>query len=122
LLAVRLAIADNTPDERLPCRERPVNGGRSGGDSVAERMAPAVATDCYRALGAVLEKYVSALLVHSTLRSALAQCGTTPASFKKEELAAVAEQAMVGMRLFCEPARLPDLTRDLAEHCARELG
>ncbi len=89
------------------------------GDSVAERMAPTIATDCYRALAAVLEKYVSALLVHSTLRSALAQCGTSPATFEKAELAPVIEQAMVGMRLFCDPARLPDLTRDLAGHAAR---
>jgi hypothetical protein len=89
------------------------------GDSIAERMAPAVATDSYRALAAVLEKYVSALLVHSTLRSALAQCGTTPATLKKEELAAVIEHSMVGMRLFCDPARLPELTRDLEQHCAQ---
>jgi hypothetical protein len=85
-------------------------------------MAPVVASDCYRGLAAVLEKYVSALLVHSTLRNALTHCGTTPASFKKEELAAVVEQSMVGMRLFCEPARLSELTRDLARHCAETLA
>jgi hypothetical protein len=85
-------------------------------------MAPTVASECYRALALVLEKYVSALLVHSTLRSALAHCGTTPAAFKKEELKMVVEQAMVGMRLFCEPTRLAALTRDLEEHCAHALA
>jgi hypothetical protein len=60
---------------------------------------------------------VSHLLVQSTLQSVLAQHNATPASFKREELSGVVEQAMIGMRLFCDPERLPELMVALAEYC-----
>jgi hypothetical protein len=82
-------------------------------------MAPAGASQCYRDLSAILEKYISPLLVHSTLRSALNHQRTSPGAFERKHITGVVEHAMIGMRLFCDPARLPDLMIELAEHCAR---
>lgn len=82
------------------------------------RHFPTNASPTYRELLGVLEKYVSPLLVHSTLRNALSHVKATPSTLERRDLSRVVEHAMVGMRLFCDPERLPTLMVELAELCA----
>jgi hypothetical protein len=68
---------------------------------------------------AVLERYVTPLTVDSMLRRSLDRIGTTPGGVTPKNLENVVEEVMVGLRLFCEPQRLPELMVELAELCHR---
>jgi hypothetical protein len=66
----------------------------------------------------ILRQYVSPILAESTLAQALGAKRLSPASFGPAHADAVIEHAMVGLRMFCDPTRLPDLMIALAEYCA----
>lgn len=71
----------------------------------------------YRGLVAILEGYISPVTVSSMLEKALQKLGLHEDRLKPEDLSTVVAEAMLGMRLFCKPERLPDLMVDLAEYC-----
>jgi hypothetical protein len=72
----------------------------------------------YEQMLAILRQYVSGILAESTLAQALAASGCNTASFGPGHAETVIEHAMIGLRMFCEPGRLPDLMIALAEYCA----
>jgi len=79
--------------------------------------APPGASAAYAEMLGILRQYVSGILAESTLTQSLAAHGRSPATFGPADADAVVEHAMVGLRLFCDPGRLPDLMIALAEYC-----
>jgi hypothetical protein len=77
-------------------------------------------TNRYERLVAILERYISRSTVSAMLRTVLAERGITHDRMSPDELAAVVEEVMIGLRLFCSPRRLPDLMIELAELCDQE--
>ncbi len=80
---------------------------------------PAGASTTYREISAILGKYVTVILVHSTLKSALEMRSIAPQGFSRVDAPVVIEHAMVGLRLFCDPKELPALMLELADYCTR---
>lgn len=74
----------------------------------------------YEELEGILERYVSRITMSSMLSSVLAQRSLSQHDVDGENIIPVVEEVMVGLRLFCDPARLPDLMIELAELCDRE--
>jgi hypothetical protein len=74
----------------------------------------------YEQLTSVLERHVSRITAMSVLASVLAQCSLAPHDVRGHNIVDVVEKLMVGLRLFCDPTRLPDLMIELAELCDRE--
>ena len=69
----------------------------------------------YAMMRDVLLRYLSPMMVDSVLERALQTRRLTPASITEAELAELASDIMVGLRLFVPEARLPTLMLDLAE-------
>jgi hypothetical protein len=63
----------------------------------------------------VLLRYLSPVLLDSVLTRALEVRNLTPASLDEHQLAEVAADIMVGLRLFVDEDRLSQLMLDLAE-------
>lgn len=76
----------------------------------------------YERLLAVLERYISRSTVSAMLRSVLADREIDAERMSTADLVAVVEEVMIGLRLFCNPRRLPDLMIELAELCDMELA
>ena len=76
-------------------------------------------SETYLELCVILERYISAISMHSTLKSTLLHRRLAPQTMQRADVSAVVEDAMVGMRLFCDPERLPALMLELADFCAR---
>ena len=70
-----------------------------------------------RELVALMSAYLSPASVEATLRTVLDKQRLSAADLGPDELPEVVAEAMVGLRLFCDPDRLPDLMVDLAELC-----
>lgn len=68
----------------------------------------------------ILGRYVSPITVCSTLTTALAQRPPSEREIDVNNLVDVVGEVMIGLRLFCEEEKLPDLMVDLAEFCDRE--
>jgi len=83
-------------------------------------MPSAIPRTTYEQLSAILEHHVSHITVMSMLSSVLAQRSITPYDVRGGNIVEIVEEVMVGLRLFCDPARLPDLMIELAELCDRE--
>lgn len=77
-------------------------------------------TNRYERLVAILERYISRSTVSAMLRTVLGERGIAHDRMSPDELAAVVEEVMIGLRLFCSPRRLPDLMIELAELCDQE--
>ena len=75
------------------------------------------ASDSYRGLAALMARYLSDASVHATLGTVLERRGLSPAGLGPEDLPQVVAQAMVGLRMFCDPEKLPELMVDLADYC-----
>lgn len=75
------------------------------------------ADEIYDGLVAVLRGYLSQASVSAALGTALRKRGLTPQTLGPEKLPEVVAEAMVGLRMFCDPARVGDLMIDLAEYC-----
>jgi hypothetical protein len=71
-------------------------------------------------LVAILERYVSRITVDSMLANVLAQRAIEHSAIDSENLMDIVGEVMTGLRLFCEPERLPDLMIELAEFCDHE--
>jgi hypothetical protein len=71
----------------------------------------------YQGLVAVLRGYLSQASVTASLDTALEKRGLSPQTLGADELPNVVAEAMVGLRMFCDPARVGDLMMDLAEYC-----
>ena len=63
----------------------------------------------------VLLRYLSPVLLDSVLTRALQVRRLSPASLDEQQLAEIAADIMVGLRLFVDEARLSQLMLDLAE-------
>ena len=77
----------------------------------------AASDDLYQELLGVTRAYLSDASVRAAVGTALdrsGQAGLTP-----ENLPEVVAEAMVGLRLVCEPERFGDLMMDLTEYCER---
>ncbi len=75
------------------------------------------ASATYRELMALMSAYLSPASVEATLRTVLEKERLSAAELGLDDLPEVVAEAMVGLRLFCDPERLPDLMLDLAELC-----
>ena len=63
----------------------------------------------------VLLAYLSPILVDSVLERALTARGLTPSTVNEAQLGELTSDIMVGLRLFVDDARLPQLMLDLVE-------
>jgi hypothetical protein len=70
----------------------------------------------------VLERYIGRILVHSVLHQSQLKLGIPDGPLRRADLEPLVEEAMVGLRLFCPPERLPDLMVDLASLCSEARG
>ncbi|HEY3820634.1 MAG TPA: hypothetical protein VGL81_25885 [Polyangiaceae bacterium] len=68
----------------------------------------------------LLERYIAPLTVGSVLKQSLERLHLRPEQVSAAQMERVVEEAMVGLRLFCDAAKLPDLMVELAELCGRE--
>ena len=69
----------------------------------------------YERMREVLLVYLSPILLDSVLERALKARGLTAATLTEAELGEVASDIMVGLRLFVDDARLPQLMLQLAD-------
>lgn len=76
----------------------------------------------FERLTRILEHYITRSTAGAMLRTVLMDRRLDPERITADDLALVVEDAMVGLRLFCSPARLPDLMIELAELCDREMS
>jgi len=75
----------------------------------------------FERLTGILERYITRSTAGAMLRTVMADRGIDAGQMTADDLALLVEDVMVGLRLFCNPARLPDLMIDLAELCDREV-
>jgi len=68
----------------------------------------------------ILERYVSPITVCSMLTTALSQRDPGQREIDVTNVMEVVSEVMVGLRLFCDQDKLPDLMFELAEFCDRE--
>ncbi|HSN99760.1 MAG TPA: hypothetical protein VLS89_15800 [Candidatus Nanopelagicales bacterium] len=85
-------------------------------------MLQAPAIHRYDRLLAILERYISRSTVSAMLRTVVAERGLAPDRMTADELVALVEEVMIGLRLFCSPRRLPDLMLELADLCDQEMS
>jgi hypothetical protein len=71
----------------------------------------------YEHLTGILERYISRATASAMLKTVLDERGIVPEQMTPEDLIGVVEEVMIGLRLFCNPKRLPDLMIELAELC-----
>ena len=82
-------------------------------------MAEKTVSATYRELVGLMAAYLSHASIEATLSTVLEKKRLSPAELGPADLPEVVAEAMVGLRLFCDPERLPDLMVDLAELCER---
>lgn len=75
------------------------------------------ANKIYEGLLGVMRGYNSETSVRASVDTALRKCGLTPLLLRQDDLADVVADAMVGLRLSCDPARIGNLMLDLADYC-----
>ena len=68
----------------------------------------------------VLAPYVARISAAAVVKGSIARLGYLEATLSPEQLEKLIAEVMVGLRLFCEPTRLPELMVDLALFCERE--
>ena len=71
----------------------------------------------YQGLMDRLGQYLSEASITASVDLVLSRRGLSPATLDRQQLAEVVAEAMVGLRMFCDPARIGDLMMDLAEYC-----
>lgn len=64
-----------------------------------------------------LAHHVSPIMVRSMIAKALFALKLREDQVTSQNLDRVAEEVMVGLRLFCEPSKLPDVMFEIAELC-----
>ena len=73
--------------------------------------------EIYSGLVALMSRYLSDSSVEATLGTVLAKKGLTASELNPELLPEVVGDAMLGLRTFCDPERLPQLMLELADFC-----
>jgi hypothetical protein len=106
--------------DRFKRQPAPDTAGRSLSSHTRLRIASAAGgggelAPRYAMMREVLLRYLSPILVDSVLERSLAARGLTERALTNRELAEVASDIMVGLRLFVREDRLPLLMLDLAE-------
>ena len=76
--------------------------------------------DLYSRLAAVMSRYLSDASVEATLGTVLAARKLSAAELSPVALPEVVGEAMLGLRTFCPPDRLPRLMLELADFCDAE--
>ena len=74
----------------------------------------------YDDLFALMTRYLSHASVEATLGTVLAKRKLSAAALTSDVLPEVVAEAMVGLRTFCRPDRLPQLMLELADFCDDE--
>lgn len=82
---------------------------------------PPRARGLYDDLADLIARHISRITVMSIMGNTLGHRSMTPSDINAENVVQFIEELMVGLRLFCEPTRLPDLMIELAEFCDRVL-
>lgn len=67
-----------------------------------------------------MARYISPIMVDSVLARAMDSNDATSQGVSQGTMEEIVEGSMIGLRLFVEPHRLPDLMVELAEILARE--
>jgi hypothetical protein len=62
-----------------------------------------------------MTRYISPIMVDSVLGKAMETRGIASRSMADEQMAGIVEEAMVGLRLFVDARRLPEIMLELAE-------
>ncbi|MCC6556310.1 MAG: hypothetical protein IT372_25400 [Polyangiaceae bacterium] len=83
-------------------------------------MIDAPRSNRYERLTSILERYITRSTAGAMLKNVISDRGLEQERLSAEDLAAVIEDVMIGLRLFCNPGRLPDLMIELAELCDSE--
>src|SRR5438105_2004620 len=78
----------------------------------------AVSIGDFGRLMTILEKYVSRTMVRAVMLNAVSRVQVRPEQIKREHMEQIVEEAMVGLRLFCDAERLSDLRLELAAFCS----
>ena len=73
----------------------------------------------YDGLLEVAKRYLSEPSVRAAIDKTLEDRRLEPHDLATDTLPGVVAEAMVGLRMFCEPEKLGDLMMDLAEYCER---
>jgi hypothetical protein len=71
----------------------------------------------YVGLVEVTRKYLSEASVRAAIDKTLENRRLKPDELGSDTLSAVVAEAMVGLRIFCDPDKLGDLMLDLADYC-----
>ena len=74
----------------------------------------------YHDLVAVMSRHLSLASIEATLGTVLAKKGLSASDLDPETLPGVVGEAMLGLRTFCSPDRLPELMLELADFIDRE--
>jgi hypothetical protein len=73
--------------------------------------------ELYEGLLGVTRKYLTEASVRAAIGTALKRSGDSEQGLTVGHLPEVVAEAMVGLRLFCEPEKFGDLMMDLTEYC-----
>ncbi len=76
-------------------------------------------TELYDGLRRVVSVYLSEASVQSSVDRVLDRMGLATEEIRPDDLPTIVSEAMIGLRLFCDPTRLGELMMDLAEYCER---
>ncbi|MDH3255967.1 MAG: hypothetical protein OEM62_13310 [Acidobacteriota bacterium] len=71
----------------------------------------------YEGLLEVAKRYLSEASVRAAVDKTLESRELQPHDLATDTLPGVVAEAMVGLRMFCDPEKLGDLMMDLAEYC-----
>jgi hypothetical protein len=65
----------------------------------------------------ILVRYISPTLARAMMKKSVARCSPLPGEATQHRVQRVVEDVRVGIGLFCEAGRVPDLMLELAECC-----
>jgi hypothetical protein len=65
----------------------------------------------------ILIRYISPTLARAMMKKSVARCTLQPGEAREHRVQRVVEDVRVGIGLFCEAGRVPDLMLELAEYC-----
>lgn len=70
----------------------------------------------------ILSRYIAVMTVRAVVGSALHKMNLNEAQVHAEHITRLVEEVMVGLRLFVEPKKLPDLMLELADFVGHHSG
>ncbi len=81
------------------------------------KIDPQLAAPEWQHLLRILVRYISPTLARAMLKKSVARCAPQPGEAMPHRVQRVVEDVRVGIGLFCEATRVPDLMLELAEYC-----